>query len=663
MPFNGSGTMSLVHNWVTDRNDGIKIQASRMDAQDEDIRDALSLTLLRDGQASPTANINWGGFKINNLGDAANDTDALNRQSADARYPQLAVAAWAAEATVAAAATANILGAASKYVTVSGADTITSFGTGTNRTRIVRFEGANTLTHNATTLILPGGANITTAAGDTAIVVSDASSNARVVMYQRASGSAPSLDAELNALAGLTSAADKLPYFTGAGTAAVADFTAAGRALVDDADAAAQRTTLELAATTTDHGISRFDGTAGKTQNSGVTISDTNEVAGAISYAASRTDTSPLATLTSTEAGATVATGLVLDRFSGTPANDDFLMEMVIRGRNDGAAAFDAVTMRGQVIDVQAGQEDARGILSAIVGGVETDIVKWGPGVQIGSPTGSDKGAGSLNAQTLYQNDVQVATLSGSETLTSKVLTAPDINGGTADALTSLGIRSTGTGAFDLAFANTENLTAGRFLTIDVNDADRTIDLAGNLTLAGALVTSGANSLTFTTTGPTNVTLPTSGTLQARLAVTVDNTLPRFNGTAGLLQTSSVVVNDSNAISSVGSITSALLQLADDAATSITIPTTNGAMIILVATGTPGVTNISLTAAFRHTGASAAPVQLAINDATNIVYTTGALAGTTGTDGKLTLSCNDDGKLYIENRLGGTRNWSYLIVG
>ncbi len=55
-------------------------------------------------------------------------------------------------------------------------------------------------------------------------------------------------NANLSAIGTLTTSADKVPYFTGSGTAALATLSAFARSLLDDADATAMRATLGITA-------------------------------------------------------------------------------------------------------------------------------------------------------------------------------------------------------------------------------------------------------------------------------------------------------------------------------------------------------------------------------------------------------------------------------
>lgn len=90
---------------------------------------------------------------------------------------------------IASATTTDLSTVAGSFVDVTGTTTITGFGTlSAGMSKVVQFDGALTLTHNATSLILPGGANITTAAGDCLYAISLGSGNWIVPFYQKASG-------------------------------------------------------------------------------------------------------------------------------------------------------------------------------------------------------------------------------------------------------------------------------------------------------------------------------------------------------------------------------------------------------------------------------------------------------------------------------------------
>ena len=88
-------------------------------------------------------------------------------------------------ADVTSAATVDLDAATGVLVDITGATTITAITLAEGRERVVRFTGALTLTHGAA-LVLPGGANITTAPGDFATLRGYAAGVVRVTQYAAA---------------------------------------------------------------------------------------------------------------------------------------------------------------------------------------------------------------------------------------------------------------------------------------------------------------------------------------------------------------------------------------------------------------------------------------------------------------------------------------------
>lgn len=177
------GTRNGSTVWAQAKAALVKIIATDHDTHDQDLATGINACLNKNGENAATANISMGGFKLTNLAAATGAGEAL-------RYEQIGAQVQAYDADLTA------LGGLAK----------------TDGNFIV---------------------------GDGATWVAESGATARASLGLTIGTNVQAYDAELAALAGLTSAADKLPYFTGSGTAAVADFTAGARTFVAQSDLSA----------------------------------------------------------------------------------------------------------------------------------------------------------------------------------------------------------------------------------------------------------------------------------------------------------------------------------------------------------------------------------------------------------------------------------------
>lgn len=124
--------------------------------------------------------------------DASNQPDGTDTADIDAEFRRLQAVVRKymrnKGADIASASTVDLSAATGDYVDITGTTSITGLGTVSAGMRfILQFDDALTLTHSAN-LVLPGAANITTAAGDHAVFESLGGGAWRCISFMRAAG-------------------------------------------------------------------------------------------------------------------------------------------------------------------------------------------------------------------------------------------------------------------------------------------------------------------------------------------------------------------------------------------------------------------------------------------------------------------------------------------
>ena len=89
MPYDSQGKFTRLHNWEQDRIDGIEIVTDHHDEEDNNFATGFNECLLRDGRVPLSGNLDLGGFKIAQLGNATTASDAVNKSQLDEAKQQV----------------------------------------------------------------------------------------------------------------------------------------------------------------------------------------------------------------------------------------------------------------------------------------------------------------------------------------------------------------------------------------------------------------------------------------------------------------------------------------------------------------------------------------------------------------------------------------------
>jgi hypothetical protein len=115
--------------------------------------------------------------------------------------------------------------------------------------------------------------------------------------------------------------------------------------------------------------------------------------------------------LTSADAGAAAAPTLDLYRNSATPAASDVIGQITLTGEDSAGNTQTYGVIDGLIVDPTSTSEDGRVRISTAVAGTVAVRAYINNGVVVGSATGADQGAGTVNATGLFINGTSVPDL------------------------------------------------------------------------------------------------------------------------------------------------------------------------------------------------------------------------------------------------------------